>query len=214
MDKEPEPQIKQHQLLAKNNCTYIYVIWNYFSPSGSLLYHVSCNPEVQDKIFDEILDTIGSDEITHDNISKLDYLEACIMETLRVCPPIIEHDRVCTNDCVVQGITVKKGVKICMPNYPAHYDPEFYPEPEMFKPERFLKENADQIIPYTWRPFGSGNRVCIGQRFALMEIKIFISKLLYKFKVERTPRTELKYSPGGFFIITYPEIHVALHPRN
>ena len=73
---------------------------------------------------------------------------------------------------------------------------------------------ADQIIPYTWRPFGSGNRVCIGQRFALMEIKIFISKLLYKFKVERTPRTELKYSPGGFFIISYPEIRVALHPRN
>ena len=175
---------------------------------------MSCNPEIQDKIFDEILDTIGSDEITHDNISKLDYLEACIMETLRTCPPVIEHDRVCTNDCVVQGIPVKKGVKICMPNYPAHYDAEFFPEPEMFQPERFLKENADQIIPYTWRPFGSGNRVCIGQRFALMEIKIFISKLLHKFKVERTPRTELKYSPGGFFIISYPEIHVALHPRN
>ena len=115
---------------------------------------------------------------------------------------------------VVQGIPVKKGVKICMPNYPAHYDAEFFLEPEMFKPERFLKENADQIIPYTWRPFGSGNRVCIGQRFALMEMKIFISKLLYKFKVERTPRTELKYSPGGFFIISYPEIRVALHPRN
>merc|ERR1719382_1406838 len=78
---------------------------------GSLLYHVSCNPEIQDKIFDEILDTIGSDEITHDNISKLDYLEACIMETLRLCPPVIEHDRVCTNDCVVQGITVKKALR-------------------------------------------------------------------------------------------------------
>jgi len=47
-----------------------------------------------------------------------------------------------------------------------------------------------------------------------MEIKIFISKLLHKFKVERTPRTELKYSPGGFFMITYPEIQVALHPRS
>ena len=127
MDKEHKPHIKQHQLLANNNSTYIYVISSYFSPSGSLLYHVSCNPEIQDKIFDEILDTIGSDEITHENISKLDYLEGCIMETLRLCPPVIEHDRVCTNDCVVQGITVKKGVKICMPNYPAHYDAEFFP---------------------------------------------------------------------------------------
>ena len=136
------------------------------------------------------------------------------METLRICPPIIEHDRVCVRDCVVQGIKIKAGIKIQMPNYPAHFDAEFFPQPEVYKPDRFLKENADEIVPYTWRPFGSGNRVCIGQRFALMEIKIFISKLLIKFKVELTPRTEQKYSPGGFFLLSYPEMCLALHPRN
>ena len=54
---------------------------------------MACNPEIQDKIFEEILENIGSDEINHDTITKLDYLEGCIMETLRICPPIIEHDR-------------------------------------------------------------------------------------------------------------------------
>merc|ERR1719330_934694 len=180
---------------------------------GSLLYHVSCNPEIQDKIFDEILDTIGSDEITHDNISKLDYLEACIMETLRTCPPVIEHDRVCTNDCVVQGIPVKKGVKICMPNYPAHYDAEFFPEPEMFKPERFLKENADQIIPYTWRPFGSGNRVCIGQRFAMMEMKLFFAKFMAKFKLIPTEKSGLVPEPGNYAFFMYNESIAKVEPR-
>jgi cytochrome P450 family 4 len=141
-------------------------------------------------------------------------LEAAIKETLRIRPPVTEHDRVCMKDCEVNGIKIPAKTRIQMPNLPAHLDEEFFPEPLSFNPHRFLKENADQITPYTWRPFGSGNRVCIGQRFALMEIKIFISKLLYKFKVERTPRTELKYSPGGFFIISYPEIRVALHPRN
>ena len=170
-------------------------------------------PEVQEKIVEEIRDNIGSDDITHESISTLEYLEACIMETLRLCPTAMEHDRTCVNDCIVNGIKVKKGVRIMMPTLPAHLDPEFFPEPEKYQPERFLKENADNVIPYTWRPFGSGNRVCIGQRFALMEIKIFISKLLYKFKVERTPRTELKYSPGGFFLISYPEIVVSLKPR-
>ena len=43
-----------------------------------------------------------------------------------------------------------------MPTTAAHHDPEFFPEPEKFKPERFLKGNADDIIPHTWRPFGSG----------------------------------------------------------
>ena len=81
-------------------------------------------------------------------------------------------------------------------------------------PERFLKENADNIIPYTWRPFGSGNRVCIGQRLAIMEIKMFVSKLLQKFKIDKTAKTELKNPLGTFFLITYPEVVVSLSARN
>ena len=83
---------------------------------------------------------------------------------------------------------IKKGVRIQMP----HHDPEFFPEPEKFKPERFLKGNADDIIPHTWRPFGSGNRVCIGQRFAMMEMKIIIAKLLSKFKLTLTEKSGLE----------------------
>ena len=77
---------------------------------GSLIYHVATHPEVQERIVEEIMDNIGSDDITHENISTLEYLEACIMETLRVNPPVTEHFRTCNNDCVVNGIKIKKGV--------------------------------------------------------------------------------------------------------
>ena len=181
---------------------------------GSLIYHVATHPEVQERIVEEITDNIGSDDITHENISTLEYLEACIMETLRVNPPAIEHVRTCVNDCVVNGIKIKKGVRIQMPIYPAHYDPEFFPEPEKYQPERFLKENADNIVPYTWRPFGAGNRVCIGQRFAMMEMKIFLAKFISKFKVIPTEKSGVHPEMGWYAFFSYPETIAKVELRN
>ena len=176
---------------------------------------MSIYPEEQENILNEILDNIGpTEDINHENIKELHYLEACIMETMRLCPPISEHDRTCTKDCVVNGIPFKKGTRIQLSIYASHYDEEFFPEPHKYKPERFLKENADQLIPYTWRPFGSGNRNCLGQRLAITEMKIFMAMLLRKFKIKKTPKTKLESTPGGFIMITYPEIKVGLEKRN
>ena len=183
------------------------------STLSSLIYHVAMYPEVQEKIVEEIRDNIGSDDITHESISTLEYLEACIMETLRLCPTAMEHDRTCVNDCIVNGIKVKKGVRIMMPTLPAHLDPEFFPEPEKYQPERFLKENADNVIPYTWRPFGSGNRVCIGQRFAMMEMKLFFAKFIAKFKIIPTEKSGLVPELGAFGFFLYRESMAKVEPR-
>ena len=179
---------------------------------GSMICLIANHPDIQERIVNEINDHIGSDEITHENIKLLDYLEACIMETQRLYPPVVEHFRSCTNDTVVNGIKIKKGTKIQMPIYASHYCPDFYPEPEKFKPERFLKENSDQIIPFTWRPFGAGNRNCIGQRFAIMEIKIFMAKLLAKHKFIPTKDTRFKFFPG-LFLLAYPEMIAKIEDR-
>ena len=183
------------------------------STLSSLIYHVAMYPEVQEKIIEEIRDNIGCDDITHESISTLEYLEACIMETLRVCPTPMEHDRTCINDCIVNGIKVKKGVRIMMPTLPAHLDPEFFPEPEKYQPERFLKENAANVIPYTWRPFGSGNRVCIAQRFAMMEMKLFFAKFMAKFKVIPTKRSGLVPELGAYGFLFYNESIAKVEPR-
>ena len=181
---------------------------------GSMIYHFALYPEVQDKILDEINDVIGgTDDVNHENIKDLHYLEACICETLRLCPPVAEHDRTCTKDSTVNGVNIKKGTRIQLCIYAAHYDEEFFPEPYQYKPERFLKENAEDLIPYTWRPFGSGNRVCLGQRLAIVEIKIFMAKFLKAFKIVKTPRTNIEPGPGGFIMILYPQVVVKLEPR-
>lgn len=180
---------------------------------GSMIYLLATHAEAQDKVIEEIIDTIGSDEITYDNIASLNYLEACIMETLRMYPPVPEAMRTCTKSCVVNGIPIEKGTLIQIPIYPAHYSPEFFPDPEKFQPERFLKENQEDLVPYTWRPFGSGNRVCIGQRFALLEIKIFMAKFLTKFKLIKTDKTRMNLRKSSM-LIYYPEMIAKIESRN
>ena len=181
---------------------------------GHLLYNLARNPEVQETVVNEINQVLEDHStINHETIKDMHYLEATIEESLRLCPPITEHDRQCTRDTVVNGIKIPAGTRMQFPTYAAHFDEDFFPEPTQFRPERFLKENADQIIPYTWRPFGGGNRVCIGQRFAIIEIKIFMAKMLSKFKVVATPETVIKYKPGDLFLLYYPNLIVKLENR-
>ena len=101
-----------------------------------------------------------------------------------------------------------------MPTKPSHLDEEFFPEPMVFKPERFLKENANQILDFTWRPFGSGNRVCIGQRFAMVEMKIFLAKFISKFKVINVKETKLEFKKGNLFVDICTDITVRLEIRD
>ena len=181
---------------------------------GSMMYFFATHPDLQDKVYEEMVEHVDDDDnVTYETTKEMHYLEAFIMETLRMKPPLVEHDRICVKDCVVNGIKVKQGTTIQMPIYAAHYNEEFFPEPFVFNPDRFLKENEDQIIPYTWRPFGAGNRVCIGQRFALLEIKIFVAKLLQKFKIVQTSKTAIATPKGTMFLLTYPEIVVKLERR-
>ena len=141
-------------------------------------------------------------------------LEASIKETLRLRPPAIEHNRICVNDCEVNGIKIPKNTRIQMPTVPAHLDEEFFPEPMAFKPERFLNENANQIMDFTWRPFGSGNRSCIAQRFAMAEMKIFLAKFISKFKVIDVKETKSEFKKGDLFLNICTDVTVGLEVRD
>ena len=182
---------------------------------GAMIYALATNPEIQEIIHQEIVDEISSDEVNHENVSKLAYLEAAICETLRMYPPSNDHVRVCTKDATVQGMPIRKGVHIHMPTYAAHYNPDFFPEPNVFRPERFLKDNADDLIPYTWRPFGSGLRVCVGQRFAMLEVKIFMAKFLSKYKLIATSSTKMDVPLGSgvFFLVNISEMVAKIEKR-
>ncbi|KAJ1096447.1 hypothetical protein NDU88_001589 [Pleurodeles waltl] len=180
-----------------------------------LSYNLATHPDVQRKLQQEI-DTLLPNKapLTYDALMQMEYLEMAINETLRMYPPGGRLERVCKKTVEVNGVTIPEGVVVMIPLYPLQRDPEYWPEPDEFKPDRFSKENKDTQEPYTFLPFGSGPRNCIGMRFALLNVKVGIASLLQNFSFHTCKETPipLELDTRGF-IKTKTPIYLKLVPR-
>ena len=154
----------------------------------------------------------NEDRVDHETVSAMPYLEACIKEDLRMYSPVVRNDRTCSKDFQYQDINIPQGTQIIIPIYAVHHDPDNYPDPEQFQPSRFLKENADQIVAGSFLPFGIGPRACIGERFAMVEMKVAIVKLLQNFRLEMAEETKLAPYKGDF-LFSYPDMCVNLYKK-
>jgi len=179
---------------------------------SSLLYYLSQNPETYEILQDEI-DSVDGETFDHDTIAELPYVEACLKEAMRMLPAIARNDRKCVKDWEFKGYKIKKGTKIGLLNYVIHHNPEYWPEPDVFRPERFLKENSGDIVPCSYLPFGTGPRACIGERFAMVQMKIAITKLLQNFRVEAMENTRLEFCKGDIFSSSCHDINLRFVPR-
>lgn len=136
-------------------------------------------PEVREKLLLE-LNTLGINP-EPSNVAKLPYLTAVCQETLRIYPIVINGFlRIAKSPVEIMGYKLPKGTAIAPSIYLAHHRPEVYPQPEEFKPERFLEKQFSQ---YEYLPFGGGNRRCIGLAFAQYEMKIALATILSQFQL-------------------------------
>uniref|UniRef100_A0A0B7AHN9 Cytochrome P450 n=1 Tax=Arion vulgaris TaxID=1028688 RepID=A0A0B7AHN9_9EUPU len=142
------------------------------------LFMLANHPECCQMLQKEIDEKLGNESPNYDNVQNLTKLDMCISETMRMYPPGFVLDRVCSDDITIQGIHIPKDMVVSFPVYAIHYDPEIWPEPEKFKPERFNIENKASRHPYAYLPFGHGPRNCIGMRLALLELKIALAFVL------------------------------------
>ncbi|KAG0436553.1 hypothetical protein HPB47_017887, partial [Ixodes persulcatus] len=129
------------------------------------------------------------DGVTYESIQSMVYLHACVKETMRLYPGAMFLMRTCTQETTLAGINFKPGMNVDIPVVGIHYDPEFYPDPESFKPERFLPENKDTHTPYTFLPFCSGPRSFVGMRMGYLTVKVVIACLLQHVKFGTCPET-------------------------
>ncbi|XP_049871939.1 cytochrome P450 4C1-like [Pectinophora gossypiella] len=142
--------------------------------------------EVQERVREEIERVVGSRVPTMTDLGELKYLEAVIKETLRLYPSVPFIARTITEDFMLGDIMVPKNSEVAVHIYDVHRRPEIYPEPDVFKPERFL--NGTTRHNYAYVPFSAGPRNCIGQRFAMLEMKSILCEVCRNFKL--LPRTK------------------------
>nr|XP_009934798.1 PREDICTED: cytochrome P450 3A9-like [Opisthocomus hoazin] len=198
---------------------FIFIFAGYEPTSnllGYLAYELAVHPDVQQKLLEEI-DTILPNKapLTYEAVMQLDYLDMAVSETLRLFPLGGRLERACKKDVQINGVTIPKGTVVMIPPYSLHRNPEYWPNPEEFRPERFSKENKEAINPYVYLPFGAGPRNCIGMRFALLSLKIAITMLLQHFTFQTCKETQipLKLSSQGLLTPKKPII-LKLVPRS
>ncbi|KAH0520890.1 Cytochrome P450 3A31, partial [Microtus ochrogaster] len=128
---------------------------------------------------------------SYDKVMEIEYLDMVLSETLRLYSITDRLQRVCKQDMEMGGVFIPKGSVVMIPIFSLHRDPQYWPEPEEFRPERFSKENKGRINPYVYMPFGYGPRNCIGMRFALMNMKLALTKLLQNFSFQPCKETQI-----------------------
>ena len=157
------------------------------------LYWIHKNPEVLQHLLAE-LDTLGeSPELT--TIFRLPYLTAVCNESLRIYPvEILTKGRMVKSPIEVMGYHLSPGTAVYGCIYLLHHREDLYPEPQQFKPERFLEK---QFSSYEFMPFGSGVRRCIGEALAQYEMKLVLANILSQYQLELADNREARPMPPG-----------------
>ena len=187
-------------------------------------YEIGINDQVQKRLQEEI-DQVLEDckgQVTYEAINGMKYLEAVILESFRMYPAAIGSDRVCVKPFELpprvpgaKPYVVQRNDVVWIPIYSIQHDPQYYSEPKKFNPDRFY--NSKQLsnsLPFL--TFGVGPRMCIGNRFALLETKVLLFYIFAKCNLTPCAKSSipLKLYARGLTIIPKNGFWLKIQPRN
>lgn len=174
-------------------------------------HEIAVNPDVQTKLRQEIDKVLeeSNGEVTYEIINRLEYLDAVINEALRMYPPVVFLERLCVVDYELpptlpgeKPFVMKKGMNFWIPVYAIHHDEKYYENPKQFNPERFFNNKTHHNSSH-YIPFGLGPRMCIANRFAMLEIKVLLFYLLAQCELKPSEKMSLplKFNKSGLIIM-------------
>lgn len=173
-----------------------------------IIWLMALHPDIQQKVYQEIVDADLADltrEPLYDDLTQFKYLEAVIYEALRLNPIFQRVSRMTTADTMITrddgpDIILPKGTHVQLAVHVVHKNPLVYPEPEQFRPERFLSENKNSMEPSDNLTFGGGPRMCPGIRFAFMGMRLTLIELIRRHLIVKSPKTipELLFRKNQF----------------
>ncbi|XP_050353000.1 cytochrome P450 6B2-like [Nymphalis io] len=217
-DKKIE-RIEVNEDLLVAQCTLFFAAG--FETTSStinyLLYELAKNKQAQERLIEEVDAYFKKHgDIKYECITELPYIEACIEEALRLYPvlPVITRE-VMNSYTLPTGLRLQKGDRVHIPIDYIHRQPENFPDPTVYRPERFFGDEKKKIKPYTYMPFGEGPRVCIGARFARMVMYAGLLTIFRKYRTElgdNMPDT-LEFKPVSPVLQATINMYVKFIPR-
>jgi cytochrome P450 len=183
-------------------------VGGYENSSNALAFTLAllaAHPEVAARQREEVERSLGGRPPTAADLPALPYTRAVLEEAMRLYPPSWMITREALADDVVAGYRVPRGSQLLISAYGIHHAPELWPEPERFRPERFLPgapagQDRDR---FAYLPFGGGPRVCLGEQYALVEMTCVLTRLAQKVTLRLAEGTRIE-----------AQAHVGLRPRH
>jgi len=153
------------------------------------------HPEVEERLHAEVDEVLAGRPASFDDVPKLSYTQRFITETVRLYPPGWIFTRRTTAEVELGGHRLAPGTTILISPYTLHRDPEFFPDPERFDPDRWLPDRAKTVPRGAMIPFSAGPRKCIGESFEMTEATIVLSTLAGRFRLRPIPGTKIHLVP-------------------
>ncbi|GAA0418892.1 cytochrome P450 [Streptomyces luteireticuli] len=145
------------------------------------------NPRVEEKLHAEVDEVLGGRAPGYADIPKLDYTRRVFTETLRLYPPAWLYTRTTAEPTELAGRRLPTGSDILISPYVLHHNPELFPDPEEFDPDRWLPERSKDTARGHYMPFGGGSRKCIGDVFGMTESTLALAALASRWRLRPVP---------------------------
>jgi cytochrome P450 len=166
-------------LLAGHETTALALTWAFML--------LDRNPAARERLEQELVPTLADPEATPEDIAALPYARAVVNETLRLYPPAYVTGREAVRATAISDVPMPKRHIVLISIQATHRDPRFYPEPDAFRPERWLDGLEKRLPRGAFIPFGMGSRKCIGASFAMMEATLLLATIASRRRFELDP---------------------------
>jgi cytochrome P450 len=173
--------------LAGHETTALALSWGW--------YLLAQHPDAVAELEAELRDVLGGRAPTVADLPRLRYTEMVVQEVMRLYPPAYAIGRQAIESCTIGEYTVPAGGTVLTSQWVVHRDPRFFDDPERFYPGRWADGLAKRLPRYAYFPFGGGQRVCIGNTFALMELPLVLATIAQRFRFALTPGLTVRPRP-------------------
>ncbi|SDM80407.1 cytochrome P450 [Allokutzneria albata] len=180
-------------------------------------HEIARQPEIERRFHAEIDEVLGGNPVTFADLPKLEYTQRIINEVLRRTPPVILMRRT-REDVEIGGVPIPKGTEVAVSQHTLHRNPEFYPDPERFDPDRWLPERVAQLPRGAYIPFGAGARFCPGHFFAQTEIAVVAATIGARWRLVPVPgkrvyaKVKATMQPNQLPMTAIPRDHLNVTP--